>query len=738
MADANAEQRWSAVSPPRLQRRCKTWRRSALVSADAVARRKRVGGNALLLALALLVLAFTIPTPTAAAELRVKGMGPFGSRETANSLKILLGEQMNAPLSAPAIEDAALILFHQLQQDGYLEPRLNVEIETPDGEKAVLPITEDLRTPLPRTLQAERVTFHVHRGRRFLIEDVTFEGLTLLEPDEARSFFMGEIFLIKLAADRVYSPGGTQQSAGNLQEELRLLGYREAVVEITKTDIERETGQVRLAVRVREGPIWRVADVRYEMKGEPAPPADLLQHKVGEPWTSLWRQDAATAIRTWYYERGYPDVHVTVGCIPDAPENNERAARVIADIAPGRQVRLGEIRFEGNTHTRDATMRRLVQAGKGELLNPVELDNAQARIARLGVFRRVDLRYAPEDADERDAVYSVREGRRQEVNLLAGYGTYEQFRAGIEWQHFNLWGRAHTNHLRLVQSMKSSSGDYRYTVPEIFGTTTSGTARLFGLRREELAFTREEYGANLAFTRPIRALKANASLSYTFRRLRSSDSELATSASDESQANVASIELRLMQDRRDNPLVPRRGHRVFVQIEEASQALGGEVDYQQFTIGGSYHTSWGRGRWLHIGLEHGFVTTLGADDDLALPVNVRFFPGGENSIRGYQRGEAAPRTATGQFVGAKSYLQLNVEVEQAITSSISAVLFLDALGAAAELKNYPFKDEPLYSVGLGLRYNTLIGPIRLEYGHNLNPRDADPSGTLLLSIGFPF
>lgn len=690
------------------------------------------------LPLAALTLAFALFATTAfAADLRVKGMGWFGSRETSRTLQILLGEQMSGPLGAPAIEDAALILFHQLNQDGYLEPRLNVEIETAAGTKETLPLHADLRTPLPRDMQAERVTFHVHRGTRFVIEDVQFTGLTLMEAEEARQFFMGEIFLIKLAADRVYSPAGARTSVSNLEEELRLRGYRDAKAEITQTDIDERSGRVRLAVTVSEGALWRATEVRFEAPEGLAPPAGLVQDKIGQPWTTLARQNTLTAVRGWYYERGYPDVRVAITPRPGPAKNGERPTVVTAQIVPGPQVRLGDIVFRGNTHTRDGTMRRLVDAEKDELLNPVELDNAQARLARLGVFRRVDLRYDPEGANERDAVFSVVEGRRQEVNLLAGYGTYEQFRAGIEWQHYNLWGRAHTNNLRAVQSMRSSSADYRYTIPEIFGTTASGTARLFGLRREELAFTREEFGANLTFTRPVRALKANASLAYTFRRLRSTDNELATRIVDETQADVASLELRLVQDRRDNPLVPRDGHRVFVEIEEASKVLGGEVDYQQLTLGGSYHTSWGRGRWVHVGLEHGVVTTFGADNDLALPVNVRFFPGGENSIRGYRRGGAAPRAENGQFIGAKSYVQLNLEVEQAITSSLSAVVFVDALGAAAELADYPFKD-PLYSVGAGLRYNTLIGPIRLEYGYNLNRRIGDPAGTVQLSIGFPF
>ena len=81
--------------------------------------------------------------------------------------------------------------------------------------------------------------------------------------------------------------------------------------------------------------------------------------------------------------------------------------------------------------------------------------------------------------------------------------------------------------------------------------------------------------------------------------------------------------------------------------------------------------------------------------------------------------------------------QLNLELEQALTAKWSVVVFGDALGVAARMSDYPFS-EKLYSVGLGIRYQTIIGPVRLEYGHNLNRRPFDPAGTLQVSIGFPF
>ena len=79
----------------------------------------------------------------------------------------------------------------------------------------------------------------------------------------------------------------------------------------------------------------------------------------------------------------------------------------------------------------------------------------------------------------------------------------------------------------------------------------------------------------------------------------------------------------------------------------------------------------------------------------------------------------------------------NLEFEQGLTRTWSLVFFFDALGQAASIDDWPV-DESLFAAGIGVRWKSIIGPVRLEYGHNLNPREEDPSGTLHLSVGFPF
>ncbi len=672
-----------------------------------------------------------------AADLHVRGLGWFNNRTAEQKLKMLRGEQKSAALDANALEDAALVLISALNEQGYLEPVLTVETKSPDGHVVSYTLDARLEPGLPRPLSVSAATLHFAKGRRFTLREISFSGLLAIKEKAARTFFVGENTLIPLASERIYSPGRLQGAAGNLEEALRQLGYAEAEVTPGEAQIEPTTGDVHIKIAVQEGRRWVVNALQFENSDGRDVPIELVGERIGKSWTSLWRQDTATAIRRWYYQRGRPDVEIKLTAQTALALDGTKSVTIVAHLTPGQEVRVGQVRFSGNTHTREATLRRLVRSEPGTLLDPIKFNNSQARISRLGVFRTVDLHYEPMDAATRDVVYDLAEGRRQEINLLAGYGSYEQFRGGVEWKHYNLFGRAHTDSLKLMESMKSSSGDYTYTVPDLFGTFTDGSARLFGMRRQEFSFVSDEYGANISVLWPLRKLQLAVTTGYTFKHLRNTDITLANSAGIENQADVASLDLGLVHERRDNPLRPRKGYKLALQIESANHALGGEVVYQQFVFSGSYHTGWGHGRWFHAGFAQGTVTTLGAADDSGLPVSVRFYPGGDGSIRGYRKGEAAPRDAAGLFVGAKSYLQLNLEFEQALTTQWSVVIFGDALGTAMNLRDYPF-NEKLFSVGLGVRYQTIIGPVRVEYGHNLKRRPLDPAGTLLVSIGFPF
>lgn len=178
--------------------------------------------------------------------------------------------------------------------------------------------------------------------------------------------------------------------------------------------------------------------------------------------------------------------------------------------------------------------------------------------------------------------------------------------------------------------MKSTNLNFSYTVPELLGDSIDGTAELFALRRE-IAFLREEYGASFTLRRPVERFGGDATLRYSIESLRNSRNALVRRPTDTDELSVASLTFALNGDRRDNPLLPRHGYSWITRLQVANPSFGGDSRYQRLELGGSYHTAWGDSRWLHAGLFHGVITTIDGDDS-TLPINRRFYPGGD-SIR---------------------------------------------------------------------------------------------------------
>ncbi len=687
-------------------------------------------------ALALIVVAAT--TLTATPELTVDGAGWLRGNRIERTVRNLSQIDQRDTLDANTVEDAVFFTLSAMAADGFLRATVTAEIERQSGERFTHVFDRDFTNLLPRPLAATALRLRVEPGVRYRFETVSIAGgEPIITEDEARALMVPSPGLLRLSAERVFTPDRLRSGLEQIEVFLRTKGYAQASARVTREVRDDETGAVDVEVQIAPGPRWSVEAVEVD----PAPDGVVLpavQPRDRQWWTTGWQQDVVEQLRQAYFEAGYMDVRLQAQRDGREQADGTVAATVRVAVTPGPQVIAGPTVFTGDEVVTDSVLRRRVSLAPGEALNPAEVESTRRRLSRLRAFSRIGLEYRKEAGDVRSPVFELEARPPWESSLLLGYGSYEQVRGGLEVRGFNLLRRSHQMRLEAIGSLKSLRGDLIYTVPDLFGETVDAKLRLFGLDREELSFQRQEYGATVSLTRrDLPWIEADFTTAYTFQDLRSRESDLATRAVDLQQTTSASLTVGLSHDGRDNPLMPRSGVRWFAQVEAADPVLGGESGFQRLEAGWSWHKPVGEGSWVHVGLHHGTVLTLGQANDRKLPTNKRFFPGGEHSLRGMTNGEAAPRDAAGEFIGAKSFTLFNLEVEQALTRRISAVLFYDALGETARVQDRLW-DVQLHTVGAGLRYQTLIGPIRLEYGHNLNPRPADPSGTVHLSIGYPF
>ncbi|MDB6056394.1 MAG: surface antigen [Verrucomicrobiales bacterium] len=688
-----------------------------------------------LLTIALCCTATHVDAAAPKAKLKISGYGLLGGLELKRTILLLENNgKKHATFDANFIEDAAVILLSRLTEDGYLHPEVTAIITSTNGQTVTFRWRQAFDEPLPRPFEATRVEFQIHKGLFYYYTSVRVAGLTTVPLKTARGYFVQNTPLLPLKRYKVYSSQRLSRSISSLSEAFDRQGYRDANIKpIISTN--NQSGEVSVLVNVNEGPRSVVRLVRQDIIREDSTNAQVVVALIGKPYSPLWEQDFSQSIKTNLYQSGYPDTAVQISTVYAQTNNNIINYDLAAKVTAGPKIKLGAVKYEGRKKTKVDVLSQRTELTPGQLLDRIRVERARYRISSLGIFDAVGLRYDNVDAHTRDAVFELKEGKELEASMLFGFGTYELLRVGFDIEQHNIWGRAHNARFRITQSFKTTSADYLYTIPQVVGEDVNAFFTASALHRQEIDFLREEYGGGVGLQKLFRPISLDVSGRFNYQLVTASQTDVDPSVGLRS-AQVSGFIFDLKHDKRDNPLYPHRGYKIFGNVEVATDLLGGEVNYERFEVSGSYHFAIGEGRWLHFGADHGAVFT-DRGPALDLPFNKRFFPGGENSIRGYTEGEASPRNPGGTLLGAESFLLGSVEVEQSLTPKLSLVGFVDSLGIARDIKDYPFH-QVLTSVGGGLNYGTLIGPVRLEYGHNLNPRPRDPAGTIQFSVGFPF
>lgn len=672
------------------------------------------------------------------ASVNVSGFGFLGNREIVRLLRNFQpDEKMPVVIDRTFVEDAALVLLARAHDDGYLRAVLQGDFTLTNGTRRQVAWTNALEADLPRDFAAGAARFNLKPGVQFYYHTIEFTGVKAFSQREATGYFVNSDALLQLRGNRIFSPARLRSSLAALREAYVRAGYESVAVSTNQMTRDELTGAVTVGIAVQEGLPTIVRSVIVHTESGDEPPEAVRTLTPGKPYSRLWQQDLARKLQAKQQAKGFPDATVEFTTLRRETNATSVQLDLSARVIPGPFVRVGKVVTKGNVRTRSSVLDSRIKLKPGEPLNPVTAEKSRQALARLGVFGSVRLRYETVDDDTRDVIYELDEGKPISLSLLAGYGSYELLRGGLEFENRDMFGLAHDLQVRGVQSFKSSSGDLLYTVPEAFGENVNLFMQGSGLLREEVTFVRKEYGGAVGIQKLLVPLKTDLTLRYDYEFLDTRyDHPNSTNLVGASQANSAAFAIQLVRDRRDNPLLPRRGLKLFTRLDFASESLGGDVNYQRVLVGASYHLDLGGGRLLHLGAMQGVTFTLGGTDE-QLPFNKRYFPGGANSVRGYVEGEASPLDGNGQQLGAETYTQVNLELEQLVTRTWSVVVFLDTVGFAQYRADYPW-DQVLSSVGGGLNWRSPIGPVRLEYGYNLNRRPLDPAGTVHFSVGFPF
>ncbi|MBD5781286.1 BamA/TamA family outer membrane protein [Pelagicoccus sp. NFK12] len=671
-------------------------------------------------------------SPLDAAPVKVGGFGLFGNAELRSSLRLLEIEE--GELDAQKIDDAAFLLLTRLTQNGYLDAQVSATYRTADEEEHTASWSAPFEPKIPEGVVATELRFQIDEGTLYYYQDVTIDGLVSLPVEEAKSYIIPDTSLYSRKKDRSYSPNILSNHQKQLTAALVAIGRTDAKVTASSIELDKATGAVNVTFQVSEGPLYKItqAEAHYLREENLVETKEIPQ---GAIYTRTWVEDQTRAIRNEAYRLGYPDTKVSNRVIKATPEENTVSVHIRFEVRRGPKVTLTGVEHKGATNTHLPLLDRKTDLTPGEPLDITKAEAARRRLSRLGIFERIDLSYQADGTGQRKAIFDYKPGERIKAQLLLGYGSYEQFRAGLLARRENLFGRAHTLSFEAIRSIKSTSGRLDYTVPELLGESIDGTFEINFLDRQELYFDREERGVSVGLFRRFPQLLTDVGIDYALERKASSDPKFNEEFGLQ-EANIGSLSLRATRSNIDDILYPKSGYEISGVVRYADESLGGESSFLKPELGFAYHKRLGD-RWLfHLGTKAAQIT-YPEGGRAKIPDNEFYLVGGENSVRGYRRGEAVPLAEEGKPTRVEAYALINLELEYPIFDRLNIVLFTDA-ARVWERTDTTDVYEDLASVGLGFRYNTIVGPVRLEYGHNIDPRPEDPRGTVHLSIGFPF
>ncbi len=535
---------------------------------------------------------------------------------------------------------------------------------------------------------------------------------------------------------------GTLYEAGYYGPEVSVLVDGREAAEIDPFEPPAEIGLIQ--IRVDTGPQFRFGEVGVAPR---APEATAEPVVDGFAEGEVARADlvgaaANAGLREWR-EEGHPKADL------DSQEvtafHEEQRLEVDLRLAPGPRLRFGELQITGDRDVSNRRVREIMGWPEGEVYSPDELRDAANRVRRTGVFRTVSVIEAAEPNPDGTLDYTMTliEELPRRYGFSAELATDEGLTVSGFWLHRNLFGGA--ERLRIDGEVANIGGaETGLTTDD--GTDTSLTARLtrpgtFGPDNDLFFFgsfedTNDPDFDELAFTLGL-GVRRNFSddlFAEVAGGLRYSD---VTDDFGEREFYHAVFPSVLEWDKRDDPGDAKQGFFIrieeqpFIGLEETSESgLLSEVDARGYLGFGA-----NKGTVLAARLQLGNVFGSSLE---GTPPDFLFFSGGGGTVRGQRFQSLGVEDSQGRETGGRSFIGIQSEYRQSLGGALGVVLFYD-VGYIAE-GSTATEDADVHSgTGIGVRYATPIGPVRVDVGTPVDgDREAFSSAELYIGVGQAF
>jgi outer membrane protein insertion porin family len=613
-----------------------------------------------------------------------------------------------------------------------------------------------------------RLVFDVEEGQRVAIADISFVGNEFFSEAQLRG-----VLETKREGFFWFRPGTFDEERlrddirGALPQHYARHGFIDFAVVRDSLVVDQETGKGILILEVVEGPQYRLAE--FDVRGSSRFPTDDLRRyfedrrtgllggfglggarergtQVGDVFDAVAFQEATGDVMRLYTNQGYlyAQVQPIVERVPAAP-GEQPTVRVAWEVEEGQPASIRRVAVAGNTFTHESVIRNQILVLPGDVYSEELLISSYRRISATGFFEAPmplpSIEQVPETG-EVDITFNVVEKQTGSVNFGTSLGGSLGVQGFVGYDQPNLFGQAKSGHLRWEFGRYSNNFEASYSDPAIAGSWLSGSLSLFSSRDRFFTFREGQRRRTGIATRvgiPMpRDRFSRASVGYSLSRTtyQEFDQEEGSSLFSLPPGVQSTISLGMQRMALDHPIFPTIGTRLELDASFSGGLLGGDGDFQKYTVNGAWYVpvgSLGSGQpgtrpvrfTLGLGMEAGALF----GDASRFPFD-RFWMGGVQfgrPLRGYDETTVTPRGyiprgAVGIPLDQRfgdAYMRLSAEYAVRFTDNISVGAFYDA----GNVWRNPGEMNPtrmFRGAGFGLMLVTPFGPLGLDYAYGFD------------------
>ena len=531
------------------------------------------------------------------------------------------------------------------------------------------------------------------------------------------------------------------EDARALAARLEERGHFEARVEAELAD---GGGSLPVVFVARPGPRAVVSSVEVQGPDRPSSREDRapeeLALQAGQPYRLRDLARSRDTLLDAWRRAGYLDARVR----PEVELDEAReAARVTLVVDPGERTIVEHVVLAGLGRTRDVAVEREMVLRAGEPFSFERVLESQRRLSGLGIFERVQIaELDPAREERRDVVVSVQEAPATSWSWGVGYSEQDRLRGSVELTRRNLGGVGRTASVFARASFRGSRLLLNLREPWLFGRKLDSFLTGFWEEENRTTFDYTRKGGIMQTGRALDS-RTTLILRYLYQDTNVFNIQVPIEDIDRQYRTytVSGPSASVVFDSRDDPLEPKRGVFLGADLQLSLQALGGE----SYLKGFFQATNVSRLRpdlVFVLSARLGLASTFGDGSPALLPLPERFFAGGDYGPRGFPVDEVGPKvvspSGTVYPTGGNAMLLGGAEFRLNLTRSFQLASFLDTGNVYPETRDLAVADLR-WSAGLGVRYRTPIGPVRVDWGYVLDPQPGDPGRYHFhLSIGHAF